>query len=121
MTKFLMITILCLLCATPFAEMAAAQTSAPEGMVLVPAGRFWMGRTQAVWRDALDVVPRAKMDDRPANEIELAAFYIDKTEVSNEAYAKFVKATGNRAPWHWTEGKVPEGKDKQAVSNVNWY
>src|SRR5690348_5949517 len=117
MNKSLIFTILCLVCAATM----VAQTAAPEGMALIPAGPFWMGRTQTMWRDALDTVPRAKMDDRPANLIELDAFYIDKTEVTNAEYAKYVQAKSIRAPWHWPEGKVPEGKDKQAVSNVSWF
>lgn len=132
MTKSLIFTILCLVCAAPMAQMAVAQTAAPEGarkrdsalpqeMALIPAGKFWMGRTNPGWRDALDTVPRAKMDDRPANLIELDAFYIDKTEVTNAEYAKYLQAKGIRPPWHWTEGRIPEGKEKQAVSNVNWY
>ena len=118
--KSLAFTILFVVCAAPFAEMAVAQTG-PEAMVQIPAGKFWMGRTQSTWRDPLDVVPRAKMDDRPANLIELDAFYIDKTEVTNAEYAKYVQAKSIRAPWHWPEGKVPQGKEKQAVSNVSWY
>jgi formylglycine-generating enzyme required for sulfatase activity len=120
--KSLAFTILFVVCAAPFIEMAVAQTSAqPQEMVQIPAGKFWMGRTQSTWRDPLDVVPRAKMDDRPANLIELDAFYIDKTEVTNAEYAKYVQAKSIRAPWHWPEGKVPQGKEKQAVSNVSWY
>src|SRR5262249_4206553 len=98
MTKCVIFSILCLVCAAAFAEMAVAQTSAPENMAQIPAGKFWMGRTQATWRDSLDVVPRAKMDDRPANLIEVDAFYMDKTEVINAEYAKYVQAKGIRAP-----------------------
>ena len=120
MSKSLIFTILFLVCAAPFV-LAAAQTAAPENMAAIPAGEFWMGRAQMTWRDALDVVPRAKMDDQPANLIYVDAFFIDKTEVTNAEYAKFVQAKGIRAPWHWPEGKLPQGKEKQAVSNVSWY
>src|ERR1044071_716530 len=84
----------------------AAQTTAPESMVQVPAGKFWMGRAYTIYSDSADLVPRDKMDDKPANNVYLDAFYIDKYEVTNEDYAKFVQATGTRAPWHWPEGKV---------------
>src|SRR5262249_21125904 len=125
--KSLIFRILFVVCVGVSTEMAVAQTAAPENaerkrdsaqpqeIAQIPAGKFWMGRTQSTWRDPLDVVPRAKMDDRPANLIELDAFYIDKTEVINAEYAKYVQAKGIRAPWHWPEGKVPQGKDKQAV------
>jgi len=109
---------LCVVCA---ALPLAAQTAAPDNMVQIPAGKFWMGRAYTLYVDSADLVPRDKMDDRPANNIYLDAFYVDKYEVTNEAYAKFVQATGARAPWHWPEGKVEKGKEKLPVYNVNWY
>src|SRR3989442_5654670 len=95
--------ILCLVCA---AIPIAAQTTAPENMVQISAGKFWMGRTYTLYVDSADLVPRDKMDDRPANNIYLNAFYIDKYEVTNEDYAKFVQATGARPPCQCPEGKV---------------
>ena len=117
MKRSIVVAILCCVCA---ALPLAAQTAAPEGMLQIPAGKFWMGRTQSMWRDAIGTVPRAKNDDRPANHIYLDAFYMDKYEVTNTDYARFLQATGAKAPWHWPQGKVPGGEDKQAVSNVNW-
>jgi iron(II)-dependent oxidoreductase len=107
----------CCLCA---AIPLAAQTAAPDNMALVPAGKFWMGRTQFFFFDSIDGMPRDKMDDVPANNIELDAFYIDKYEVTNAEYARFVQATGTRAPWHWPEGQAPKGEEKFPVFNVNW-
>jgi formylglycine-generating enzyme len=99
----------------------AAQTLEPNSMVQIPAGEFWMGRTLGTYRDAVDKLYRLHIDDRPANLIDIDAFYLDKYEVTNADYAKFIAATGARAPWHWPEGRVPDGQEKQAVSNVNWY
>ena len=100
---------------------AAAQTAAPEGMVLIPAGKFWMGRAFSIFLDSGDLMARDKMDDRPANNVYVDAFYIDKYEVTNADYAKYVEAKGIRPPWHWLEGKIPKGEDKFPVANVNWY
>ena len=99
----------------------APQKTAPDGMALIPAGKFWMGRTQMLWRDALDIVPRAKLDNQPANLIQLDAFYIDKYEVTNADYARFAEATGTKPPWHWPHGKFRNEDDKQAVYHVNWF
>jgi len=118
MNRSVVFAILCCICA---ALPLAAQTAAPEGMVQIPASKFWMGRTQSFWRDALDTEPRAKRDDRPANHIYLDAFYLDKYEVTNADYTRFVEATGTRPPWHWPQGKFPKGEDRQAVYNVNWF
>jgi len=85
--------ILCLVCA---AVPIAAQTTAPENTVQIPAGKFWMGRAYTIYSDSADLVPRDKLDDRPANNIHLDAFYIDKYEVTNADYARFIQATGAR-------------------------
>jgi len=114
----LVFTLLCCVCV---ALPAAAQTAAPENMVQVPAGKFWIGRTFAIYLDSGDLQARDKMDDRPANNIYLDAFYIDKYEVTNADYAKYVQAKGVRPPWHWPEGKIPEGQEKFPVANVNWF
>jgi formylglycine-generating enzyme required for sulfatase activity len=118
MSRSIALTILLCVCV---ALPSAAQTLEPNSMVQIPAGKFWMGRTQGTYRDAVEKIQRYQIDDRPANLIELDAFYIDKYEVTNADYAKFIAATGARAPWHWPEGKLPDGQEKQAVTNVNWY
>ena len=120
--KIIFIVLCCVCAALPIAaQTAAPQTAAPESMVLVPAGNFWMGRAHASNLDSLDLVPRAKMDDKPANNVYLDAFYLDKYEVTNESYARFVEATGTKAPWHWPQAKVPKGEEKLPVANVNWF
>jgi formylglycine-generating enzyme len=130
MKSKLVFTLLCCVCAvlpaaaqTPAASPAgaAAQAAAPEGMALIPAGKFWMGRSYAIYIDSGDLQARDKMDDRPANNVYVDAFYLDKYEINNTDYAKFVQATGARAPWHWPEGKIPKGEEKYPASNVNWY
>src|SRR5262249_13155803 len=62
-----------------------AETVTPDQdrveMVLVPAGEFWMGSD-----DGAD-------DEKPRRTVVLEAFYIDRFEVSNALYARFVAAT----------------------------
>jgi len=111
-------TIFCCVCA---AMPIAAQTADPEGMALVPAGKFWMGRAYTIFLNTADLLARDRMDDIPANNIHLDAFYIDKYEVINADYARFVEATGAKAPWHWPQGKIPSGEEKLPVANVNWF
>ncbi len=53
-----------------------------EGMVLIPGGTFVMGSD--------DGYP----EERPAREVAVSPFLIDRTEVTNRAFAAFVKATG---------------------------
>jgi len=40
--------------------------------------------------------------------------------VTNEEYARFVAATGRKAPAGWIGGKMPEGKAKHPVVNVSF-
>src|SRR5437899_5034274 len=112
-----LLTILLIVCA---AVPLAAQTAAPENMVQIPAGKFWMGRAYTIYTDSADLVPIDKLDDRPANNIYLDTFYVDKYEVTNADYAKFLQtATGTKPPWHWSKGQIPDGKEKLPVYNVN--
>jgi sulfatase modifying factor 1 len=113
-------TIFIILCVVCVALPIAAQTTAPENMVQIPEGKFWMGRAYTIYTDSADLIPRDKMDDRPANNVYLDAFYIDKYEVTNTDYAKFVQATGTKPPWHWPQGKIEKGKERLPVYNVNW-
>jgi formylglycine-generating enzyme len=54
--------------------------SAPEGMVWIPGGEFWMGA---------DEFP----DAQPWHRVLVDGFWMDKTEITNDQFAKFVKAT----------------------------
>ena len=42
------------------------------------------------------------------------------TEVTNEEYAKFVNATGRKAPSNWTNGTYPSSRAKYPVTNVSY-
>jgi formylglycine-generating enzyme required for sulfatase activity len=55
---------------------------APDGMVWIPGGQFYMGIDEDDVPDANEVHP-----------VYVDGFWMDKTEVTNEQYAKFVEAT----------------------------
>jgi len=116
-SKILFIILSCV-CA---AASSAAQTADPEGMVQIPAGKFWMGRAYTIYVDSADLLAFDRRDDRPANNVYLDAFYLDKYPVTNAEYAKFVEAKSIRPPWHWPQGKIPNGKERLPAYNVNWY
>ena len=118
MKSKLIFTLLCCVCA---ALPIAAQTAAPEGMVQIPAGKFWMGKAYTIYLESADLLARDRMDDKPANNVYLDAFYMDKYEVTNADYARFVEATRARTPWHWPQGKIANGQEKFPVYNVNWF
>ena len=72
---------------------AKPPAAAPEGMVWIPGGEFSMGA-----RDPMDmqdtVGMQATTDSRPIHRVAVEGFWMDATEVTNEQFARFVKATG---------------------------
>jgi formylglycine-generating enzyme required for sulfatase activity len=56
---------------------------APEGMVWVPGGYFLMGSEEPDFPDA-----------RPVHRVYVDGFWMDRTEVTNEQFERFVGATG---------------------------
>ncbi len=105
--------------ATLFLAIAAAAAAEP-GMIFVPGGEFQRGRSYE-WDDyKVAYYPRANQDDTPVRAIHVDPFYLDKSEVTNDRYAAFLKATGHRAPFHWRKGASPEGKTLHPVVNVSW-
>lgn len=83
------------------------QPAIPEGMVLVPAGEYTVG---------------TNVGDEfsgPEHKVQLKAFYIDKTEVTNEQYLAFLKATNRAAPKGWVGGEAP-GQPKEPVTGVSF-
>src|SRR5579862_3521009 len=55
----------------------------PEDMAWIPGGRFWMGTDDSTMPDA-----------HPVHAITVDGFWIDKTEVTNAQFRRFVEATG---------------------------
>ena len=82
------------------------------GMVWVPAGTFRMGADNQ----------QAEPDEYPKHNVTIDGFWIDKTEVTNAQFEKFVKATGyittaERKPdWNELKKQMPPGTEKPADS-----
>ena len=66
---------------------------APEGMVWIPGGEFSMGAQDPPdMNDAVGM--QATTDSRPVHRVFVDGFWMDETEVTNQQFAAFVKATG---------------------------
>lgn len=78
-------------------------------MVLIPAGMFLMGSDST------------SSDEGPLQSLYLPAFYIDRYEVTNSEYKKFIDATGRAKPSHWRNGIYPSGEDRYPVVGISWY
>ena len=66
----------------------------PDGMVWIPGGEFSMGAADPQGADMNDVGMHATDDSRPIHRVYVGGFWMDKTDVTNEQFEKFVKATG---------------------------
>ncbi|MFN0087417.1 MAG: SUMF1/EgtB/PvdO family nonheme iron enzyme [Blastocatellia bacterium] len=81
----------------------------PAGMVSIPESEFMMGRDDA------------SEFEKPAHLVRMYSFYIDRTEVTNERYADFVRQKNRNAPSHWIDETYPPGEANFPVKNVSWY
>lgn len=63
-------------------QAGAGDLSWTNGMVWVPAGAFPMGSAEGA------------PDEKPVREVAVDGFWMDATEVTNEQFEKFVRATG---------------------------
>ena len=66
---------------------------APAGMMWIPGGEFSMGAQDPPDMDD-KVGMQATTDSRPVHRAYVDGFWMDATEVTNEQFAAFVKATG---------------------------
>jgi formylglycine-generating enzyme required for sulfatase activity len=69
-------------CLLPLALLCACSQPAPDGMVWIPGGTFLMGNEHGA------------PDERPVHEVTVSGFWMDRTEVTNAQFRRFVEATG---------------------------
>ncbi|HEX7671964.1 MAG TPA: formylglycine-generating enzyme family protein [Polyangiaceae bacterium] len=91
------------------------RATAPEGMLLVPGGAFVMGTDTG-----------GQEDEHPAHRVTLKPFFLDRTEVTNGAYASCVSTGVCRSPAPASAGRNHFGPDaafrgpEQPVSSISW-
>jgi formylglycine-generating enzyme required for sulfatase activity len=100
---------------------SSAVTADPkvQDMVFIPAGEFIMGSADE----------EVNADEKPSHKVFVDSFYIDRHEVTNSQYQKFILATGHPAPffdrpwaepYNWKGTAYPDGKGNHPVVLVNW-
>ena len=96
------------------AEAGKIRIAASDGaeMVYVPAGWFVQG--------SLEGYPGSDPDEYPQRKVYLDAYWIDRREVTNEQYARFVEATERRGPLYWENAQIPEGQAEFPVVGISW-
>jgi iron(II)-dependent oxidoreductase len=98
------------------AEQRAATIKSKDEMVSVPAGEFLMGSDKKVDR----VAYRSEL---PQRRVYLDAYEIDKYEVTNLQYLKFILATGRnpQLDWRYDGGNFQETMTHHPIMHVSWY
>ena len=104
----------------PEAETEDTPAPPPEGMVLIPAGKFDMGSNDA----------EARNDEQPVRRVYVDAFYMDETEVTNLQFKEFLlenprwqkgRVDAFNYLAHWNGNDYPQGKANHPVVYVSWY
>lgn len=92
----------------------------PEGMVLVPEGKFrFKSRFIGDWMIKYPVEDTGKV-------FNMKAFYMDKHPVTNAQFAQFLKTTKYKPSdpenflKNWTDGVIPVGTENNPVTFVSW-
>jgi LPXTG-motif cell wall-anchored protein len=76
-------------------------------MVAIPGGSFLMGSNKGLPQEA------------PAHQVTVGPFMMDKTEVTNAAYAEFVASSNYQPPADWSGNKPPAGQELLPVTGVS--
>ena len=94
----------------PRASQPPAEITGEDGapMVLVPAGAFTMGSAEG------------DDDEQPLHRVLLDSYYMDKFEVTNGRFAKFVEAIQSEPPWGFADPETPVVDSARPVRWVNW-
>jgi sulfatase modifying factor 1 len=71
-----------------------APAPAPKGMAWIPGGEFSMGCMVPSAGNCTMATMNAVNDAQPIHRVYVDGFWMDKTDITNEEFAKFVKATG---------------------------
>jgi sulfatase modifying factor 1 len=96
-------------------------------MVLIPAGEFQMGTDSSEMPQlvqwAKDCYSEANADlfknETPRHTVYLDDFYMDKYEVTNALYKKFMDATKHETPKYWDD--VRFNAPEQPVVGISWH
>ena len=79
-----------------------------QSVVQIPAGEFLMGSDTG------------RSDEKPEHSVYLDAFEIDRFEVTNAQYRRFLQAAKRTAPPYWSGADYPIGQTDYPVVGVSW-
>ena len=119
-------------------SVGAQRPASTTSMALIPGGSVEMGIDESDIPKLQEKfkIKRAELfaEEVPRHRVTLAGFYIDRTEVTNKAFKRFldsnpewrkerIDASLHNVKYlqHWTNGAFPAGQEKHPVVNVTWY
>jgi formylglycine-generating enzyme required for sulfatase activity len=88
-------------------QLAQRGIAQPEGMVLVPAGEFWMGAEDGL------------QDARPLHRVYLSSYWFDKYEATNNRYRQCVEGGGCTPPKDRPTFE-DRARAQHPVTNITW-
>jgi formylglycine-generating enzyme required for sulfatase activity len=98
---------------------STAKAGVPPDMVLIPAGEFLMGSPDD---------GQSYDDERPQRLVFITAFSLDRYEVTNAQYKRFVDDTHYPPPSHfissfnlWNQEGPSPGSEQHPVVNISWH
>jgi formylglycine-generating enzyme required for sulfatase activity len=108
-------------------EEAAVRAPDTSEMVRIPAGKFWYGCKEQLDSDC-------DPDEQPGKWIESPEFWVDRTEVTVEAFQRCALANAcstagltvpfwkdeERPSWSWACNWNRKGREKHPINCVNW-
>ena len=104
----------------------AAEKPLADEMLLIPAGDFLMGSSPEEIRAVKEKYGKRDLyknypfdQEQPKRNVFVASFYIDRHEVTNREYARFIKATGYAPPPNWEDGMYESGTEEHPVLFVS--
>ncbi len=128
-TKFLLIlflsALLFLFSGNTHAAEESAKDNALEGdMVFIPAGHFIFGtnkKDDAAEALSMGIPKPWYADETPEKKVFLKGFYIDRFEVTNKRYKRYIDDLGAVPPPNWEDKTHPKEQDDHPVAWVSWY
>lgn len=125
-------------CSRSHPDSAEQMDAARVGMVLLPGSTFEMGTDSSEVPGLLARFQTRReaffAPELPRHEERVDSFWIDRAEVTNEEFARFLEANPEWAPSqipsefhngeylsHWSRGTYPESAAAHPVTYVSWY
>ncbi|MBI3805735.1 MAG: SUMF1/EgtB/PvdO family nonheme iron enzyme [Nitrospirae bacterium] len=93
-------------------------------MAWIPPGEFIFGSDEEDESgEAMQLgFPRPWFEDEhPRQKLSLPGFHIDRQEVTQGEYARFVQAADHPPPDDWPGGRFEREKERHPVTHVDWY